>query len=56
MPDALTSRRDYLWAAGADMALWQVAFLPRPVSERLVTKEELARMRNEFEGIVKEAA
>ena len=51
MPDTLSSRVDHARARSEDFEFSQLAFLPRPILERLATKEELARIRDELEGI-----
>jgi len=52
MPDTVSSGFDGRWTTSEhDLDLSQLVFSPHPVAERMVTKDELARIRYELEEI-----
>ena len=55
MPDTWSSRED-LRATSDDFDFSQLVYLPRAITERLVTKEELARIRNQLKKMDTEQA
>jgi hypothetical protein len=54
-PDTWSSRDD-LRATSEDFDFSQLVYLPRAITERLVTREELARIRNQLKIIDTEQA
>jgi hypothetical protein len=55
MPDTLSSSVDGARTKSEDVNFSQLVFLSRPIPERLATKEELAHIRDELEGIYVES-